>query len=472
MNISLSVANTKYSPILKLQNKVVSSYIKSDNSFQLPNYTFVDKSIITFRALSRSINLSPQGDLNERIAGYEAEKDYLRGNFINAFLSKFRLNDRVPSGFLLYGPTKVGKNTIFNAIADELKEIADVVCFPDAEQEKFIPELNKQLNNARERYLNYKKRTIILIKEPEKFLSMSPEDADALLEYKLGKEDTLLLKKYGNNSLNINMVKSLLDHCSEVPDNKDDLSRYATTLFFTTKNPHLIHPDLISREGKISCLGIKPAENNNIESIFRQYIEKSTDYIENIKKISKKNEIDSIKGISITTKNKLKELKALGKLDTLEIDYKKIPYDKIVKLTNPTINDGAYSNDMYRLISEKALTDYLKTPEIDYGIHLAFVLAGSKKDISSRQFNKFTKIHNLMSPRNLNEGEKLRKLEQMGCLDEKNTKRLENIRLKEKQEKKQLEILEYNGQITKKGKKQLEKLRQIENDEYSAREEF
>jgi hypothetical protein len=416
--------------------------------------------------------LKAEGGLNSRIAGYSLERDQIERMFVEPLAkSKDNPNVKIPPAILLHGATGTGKTTFLNGIAEQSKDYIRIIDMSnDTDAGTFIKDFRKELEKARLEYLreNEKgerngKRTILLINEAERVLGMSPTYAKSMLDFAMDEEDIATLEKYNNKEDDtISLFKSMLDHCSEVPKDKDDKLRGALTVFITTNYPHLIHPDLISRDGKLPYIAINPARGVNIEEVVKHYARKASNVLDSIKSVSDIESIDGIAGISKPAKEKLKELKKAEKLDTLKIDYENIPYDKIAKVNNPNAKDGAYSNDRYRLISEKAFMRYLENPETSYQTHFAFTIAEEKRDIGPKRYNKFVKIYDMLAPLELGERDKMIKAELMGCLDDSARNRLEYIRVQEKLKRDELSKKEENNTITEEQKQELAQLRELE----------
>jgi len=423
------------------------------------------------------------GGLNSRIAGYDYEKDEITKMFVEPLAKS--IDDpsvKVPAAVLLHGATGTGKTTFLNGIGAQSKDFAEVRDLSlDTAAEDFTNEIRKQVDEARARYLerdangNQKKtRTILLINEAERFLSMTPKEASILYgENVFDDMDMEYMEDYGHNADYINELKSLLDTCSEPPRDKNDTNRGALTIFITSNYPHLIHPDLLSRDGKMPFIAINPARGKNIEAVIKHYFVKAEELVEKIKTLENIDDIDGLAGISSRAKENIKKMKREGRLDKLVIDSENIPYDKFAEGFKPTLAKGAFSNDCYRKIAEKACNMFLEDPSHTFEYYFTTnllkedapkklpngVVIPSGRDINPQRYKKFISIYNMLAPAETDEKSMLVSLEKLGVIDEKAKKRLAYIRIKEASELKNLEEKEQNGTITESEKTRLDMLR-------------
>lgn len=429
--------------------------------------------------------LTARGGLNQRIAGYGFEKSKIERLFVEP-LSKSQNNPdiKVPSAILLHGATGTGKTTILDAIAEQSK---GNVRIDDLTEEKdsnaLTQDFKNKLKTARKKYLEEdsitkqpkRTRTILLINEAEKILAMTPEYAKEHLDYNLSESDYALLKTYDESTQlveNVNFFKGFLDHCSQAPKDSNDVERGALTVFITTNYPHLIHPDLLTRDGKLPYIAINPAEGSNIEAVVKHYTKLNSLALEAAKSIENIQDVDQLAGLTQAAKNKLKEYKKENKLDKLNIDYGAIPYDKVALMNRPTKELGAYSNDRYRKVSEEAFINYLEEPETPYYTHFMKVIIREKRDIGPKRYNKFYEIHRILAPLEVGEREELIKLEKTEALDEKYKARLVYIRMLEKADKENLLAKQQLGQISNEEKDRLNQILEYERLDNLSLEEY
>ena len=248
--------------------------------------------------LAEAFRIPDSGNVDELIAGYDAEKQIIKNIFIEQIaMEKADMEADVPNSILFYGPIGTGKTTFVRAIADETNcELIEM----NPDSENFSQEVYKKLKEARERYLNEGRRTIIALNEIENHL-----------------EDTRV------NRENIVKMKSWLDNCAKLPS--DNLQNaYATTFFFTTNHPLEISDEILPREEKIKKLiSLEPASEGNIEAIIRFYIQK----------FDKNGDM---------------------------IDPDSINYSAIIEKMNPDNEKGAFGNDKIKKIVQLACEDFDK----------------------------------------------------------------------------------------------------------------
>ena len=248
--------------------------------------------------LAEAFKIADSGNIDDLIAGYDAEKQIIRSIFTEQIaMEKAGMEADVPNSILFYGPIGTGKTTFVRAIANETNcELIEM----NPDPENFSQEVYKKLKEARERYLNEGRRTIIVLNEIE-----------------------VHLENTKTNSKNISKMKSWLDSCAKLPT--DNLQNaYATTFFFTTNHPLEISNEILPREEKIKKLiSIEPASEGNIEAIIRFYI----------KKFDKNGDI---------------------------INPDSIDYDAIIEKMNPDDEKGAFGNDKIKKIVELACGDFDK----------------------------------------------------------------------------------------------------------------
>ncbi len=246
--------------------------------------------------LAEAFCIPDGGNIDDLIAGYDAEKQIIRSLFTDQIAAeKAGLKADIPNSILLYGPIGTGKTTFIRAVAHETDcELVEMNPDPD----NFSKEVLEKLKEARERYLNEGKRTIIVLNEIEDYL-----------------EDTKI------NHENISMMKSWLSNCAKLPTNNLQ-NAYATTFFFATNHPLEITDEILPREEKIKkIISLEPAAEGNIEAIIRFYIQKF---------------------------DKNREM----------IDPDSIDYNAIIEKMNPDDEKGAFGNDKIKKIVQLACQDF------------------------------------------------------------------------------------------------------------------
>lgn len=434
------------------------------------------KKMISYQSLQDSINemLSAKGGVDDVIAGYVKEKNDIATKFVQMLAkSKTDPNTEVPGCVILYGPTGTGKTTFLQGIKEQSKDVAEVVNLASIMRSKsFMEILGNFLDDAKARYIDTGKRTVFLMDDAEKIFAINKTDAP-IMGIKLDAMDENMLEAYGNNMDTVSNFKQLLDNVSKVPSKGDiDHSdpRSASTFFITTNYPHLIHPDILSREGKATKIPVGLASDFNLGEVLRFYFKKMNDVADNIKGYKHnpdyKEAIDGLAGITTKGRENIKKMIENGTIDNLHVDYRNIPYEQLAKAINPSKTEGAYSNDKLRVISKEAFLDYIEknAAEDDYKDSFFKILINTKRDINPERFQKFSLIDRMLKDVEIdpNDLEQLLKQKKMGILSEKKENLLKYHIERIKSGLSSLEEQEKNGSLTEaqlKKKKELEELK-------------
>lgn len=452
-----------------------------------------------------------QGGLDDRIAGYDYEKNEIRNAFITPLAeSKMDPTIEVPGSILLYGASGTGKTTFIRSIAQEGKsgEYAHVVDLPATLTSKdLIERIKDELDKAKGRYFEPDEtgapkriRTILLLDDAEKFFGMPYEQAKAVYKELIDDNDTARLQGRDYNPDVIDTFKALLEKCSLVPANiKDNSQKAATTMFITTNYPHLIDRDLIRKFNKI--IPVNPAKNVNLEEVMKHYFKKCSDVLEEVKKAAqnpnfKARDLKFLKDyLNQKSINTLIKMAEEGTLDKLSIDWQNYPYNSLAKLFNPSEEKGAFDNMQLRDFAIEALNSYIAEPNRRYYGHYYNTLFyhdtitnddGIEKrtrNLDPQRYKHFVDIFNTLAPLNKQEGiseekqqiiekQRLLGLEFANMLEEQDKKLLEFIRTQEKQELDYLEFKEKEGTLSEEDKKRLDTVKKsIELDNITINED-
>lgn len=432
------------------------------------------------------------GGLDDRIAGYDYEKDEIKRAFIHPLSeSQNKPEVKVPSSVLLYGASGTGKTTFLYGIKHEAKEkgYARVISMPSVNNsEDFMRILKEEFRKARTLYLERgdndkpkKIRTILLFNDAEQYFGMSYEQAKKVYGDLIDEADADKLQNLNHDPKLINNFKSILDSCSGIPskDAPDDtLDNSATTIFITTNYPHLIDRDLIRKFDVM--LPINPAKNVNLEEVMKHYFKKCSDVLDEVKKAAQNpnfNERDLkfltcyLNQKSINTLMKMAEE---GTLDKLSINWKNIPYDKIAKDFNPSKAKGAFDNMQLRDLAIASLNDYIEDPARNYSGHYYARLYSEPRKLDPVRYKHFVDIFNTLAPLNKQEEidplimqrrekEVLLGIERLSStenpMSEKDKKRLEYIRTHERHELNYLEYKEKDETLSEEEKIRLADIR-------------
>ncbi len=358
--------------------------------------------------------VNQRGSINERIAGYIDVKEQIKKEFVTPLLgSKKDPSVSLPNAVVLYGATGVGKTEMLRGIEEECKNIAEVVHFPmDTTIEKFPDKIKELLSQARNRYINSNKRTILLIDEAEKYMCMGKNKAIRLAS-DFEADDFDVLTKYGDNDKeNIDFLKSLLDRISELPaPNKADDTQSATTLFITTNYPHLIDQDLMRRKGKFTPIAVHPAKDYNLEAVIKHYFKQNSDLLEQIKLLAPQGNFAEILNGQVRFSDKAKkvlmEKRNNGTINNMHIDYELSDWpdlERSIKFLNPSDKRGAYSNVEIKDMIFKAFDKYLENPTQPMYKYFFEIKSATNRDITPARYSKFKTIYSMVNDKFDNEG--------------------------------------------------------------------
>ena len=358
--------------------------------------------------------VNQHGSINERIAGYIDVKEQIKKDFVAPLLaSKDNQNVSLPNAVVLYGATGVGKTEMLKGVEEECKAVAEIVHVPmDTSLDDFRKEMDKLLEQAKNRFDKTKKRTILLIDEAEKYMCMSELKANRLAT-EFEADDFEILNKYGNNDKdNVDYLKSLLDWISEVPkEGETNKSKSATTLFITTNYPHLIDQDLMRRKGKFTPIAVHPAKDFNLEAVIKHYFKQNSDLLEQIKMLAPNDNFTEILNgqvkFSEKAKNVLLEKRNNGTINNMHIDYELSDWPdlkRFIKFMNPSDKRGAYSNVEIKDMISKAFDRYLENPTKPMYKYFFDIKNETNRDITPARYSKFRTIYNMVTDKFDTEG--------------------------------------------------------------------
>lgn len=463
---------------LKLQKDLYEQILSMSKSDVKKNKTFVanidvmiaqkarieaqERRLNSIEGINKAIEAmgNAQGNLDDRIAGYDYEKDELRRMFINPLVQSQKDSSvEVPPAVLLYGANGTGKTTFLNGIATEAKKegYAEVEVLPPVDNALELKDAIKEIfRKAKVRYLELDEnrepkrvRTILLINDAERFFGMSYNQAMAVYGNLINETDETKLNGIKHNPEIIDSFKSILDDCSGVPEKFDEtLSNAATTIFITTNYPHLIDRDLLR---KMDFFAVNPAKDKNMEEVMKFYFKKCSDVLEAIQDRAKDPDFDENdfkyvkKYISETSVSKLMQMAKDGTLNNLEIPYETIPYENIAHDFRPNLKTGAFDNKQLRDLSVQALNQYIEDPNQNYEEYYYASLFNTKRMLDPVRYKHHVDIFNTLAPLNKQEGKDdeqkmleekimLYRMEHAGILSDKNKKKLDYIKAQDSQE--------------------------------------
>lgn len=350
--------------------------------------------------------VNQRGSIQERIAGYSDVKKQITDKFVMPLLASQKdLTVSLPNAVVLYGATGVGKTEILRGIEQECKNVAAIVHFPmDTPINKFQDTMRSLLSQARTRYNNEQKRTILLIDEAEKYMCMSRSKANRLAAG-FETDDFDILEQFGNkDSENITFLKSLLDRISEIPKEGGLQTQSATSLFITTNYPHLIDQDLMRRKGKFMPIAVHPAKDSNLKAVIQHYFKQNSDLLEQIKLLAPQNNFAEIIRGQIRFSNKAKEVlmekRNNGTINNMHIDYELSDWpnlERSIRFMNPSDKRGAFSNVEIKEMISTAFERYLENPTQPMYKYFFQVKDETVRDITPLRYSKFKTIYSMVN---------------------------------------------------------------------------
>ncbi len=317
------------------KNNYNSVPIKAGNPKNLTQDEFIHKSVKT------NIPSFKGGDpykfvmhnLEDGFFGYTKQKDTLAKTLLVPFIESLKNPEiQLPPSILLHGPETNVINNIINKINDILSPLPyDVVKLVKTSQKDFLPNIKDLLNAHKATSQRGRYRFIAVVEEPEKYLGMTYTQAKRLLNFNFTPEDIKILNENSDNIDNINYFKSLLDKCSK-PAAKGG---YATSFVFSSKNPHLIHPDF--RKGKMEKIGFYRPEDAG--TMLLNMIKYQKEYIENIKTndpiaIYKQNRLKNINLDDLS----MQQINDIRNFFEVNYPHGAYSYDDIINLTFDTFD--------------------------------------------------------------------------------------------------------------------------------------
>lgn len=184
---------------------------------------------------------------NSELSGFPITQKALFNHFAKPVLEeKSGIKAPVPPGVVLYGPDSVLNThcaeSMFQLTGSEIEYL-------ETDAENFIPEVERLLSDAKERYFKDKTRTIIFVSDFDDLANTDPKNENV-----------------------VNYLKTRLDRCSKTPD--EHQQGFATTFFFCSENPNKLHKDL--RKGKIGeFFGMNPTSKDYVRNLLQAKAKKS-----------------------------------------------------------------------------------------------------------------------------------------------------------------------------------------------------
>ncbi|MCM1339423.1 MAG: hypothetical protein NC191_07110 [Muribaculaceae bacterium] len=297
---------------------------------------------------------------------------------------------------VIYSPdkdvSKLVKESIEKAIAPYAKEIHANV----NDNASFEQTLSKWLPQGRVRYLSTGKKTVLMFDNIEKHINTSEKDIEKIkkdFNDVFSEKDFDNIRKLGNNSKNVEMLKSVADYCSKIPGRTGDANA-ATTIISISDNPQIIDPELLHRLEKVYKIVFPPLYGEAFAKMLKDEVQKQDNFIQNIKSLPNK-EIEKIDMPYKSWKN-LQKIKNSQEKNTLNLNYEKIPYDVIAEFCSPDNKYGAFLAKQIPGIVQQATYKYLENPEKEFLQYLLRELKTTNRLLTPENLDKETKIKNLL----------------------------------------------------------------------------
>lgn len=211
-----------------------------------------------------------ENSLYNPLPGYSKQMDLIRSRFIDNIKMKNELiQPDVPGAIMLYGDkqtTKIFVDKIKPEIGAEKMYIQQPGIIND-----FFSGIKSFIDEARRRFILTGVRSGIILENPEKYFSIGAKTASAF-GLNLNSTDKKILTENESDMSKVSFFKALLDNVSKLPEKgRDNDSGAALTFIMPTENPHLIHPDLLKRDGKLTFLDLSIPRDENLKEIILSF---------------------------------------------------------------------------------------------------------------------------------------------------------------------------------------------------------
>lgn len=320
--------------------------------------------------------LKDKAALGKKIAGYKQLKDTVKKLIIDPIQKETALDttEKLPPALLLYGPIGCGKSELAKAIGEEAN--CNIIEFPKGTNpRKFAALMTDTIESARNYYEQQK--NIIDNKYDNSIYQLGDADQKASYIANLKSPRTIVIvdevdqyfnpNTKGNSEeiadINKTLLKGLLDHCSEKPDNSNSNDAAGVIFIFTTNYPSIVDSEISLRNGKCKRTPVSLPEDNDIKDIMKFYIIKSA----NPSIIEAKE-----KGLNVTP-----------------IDASQMPYNSYLKFVQPSEEKGAFSGAGIKSAVEQATANYIDNPENYINLQLAKLLSDGTYRIPMEKIKEY-----------------------------------------------------------------------------------
>ena len=357
----------------------------SDGKICLSGYKYVYRDLVNFKGAEKDF-----GFISNR-----PEKQEIELKFLEPLLRQnSRKGKKMPPIFMLAGTSddeiNLFKDYISNRIVGKNIQIIDLTGIP---KELFEKDVKRILWDSKTQYLQNKTKTIVYIENADNFFGVNSVDAESTLDFYLTDAEKKLTVQNDYNQIIVNLMKGVADYCSEEPVGMSDKGN-ALTFLITSKVPHLVNQDLLTRDGKLQYVYVDYPDKVNIEAVLQDSVDRDREYLGQLKVLSLK-DIEDL-DMPFETWQNLYNLKRNNKLYLLSIENN-VPVKLFSNFCVPDETSGAFSTGGLQKSSREALYRYIAEPQKSYSEHLAEVLAQGGRDVSQETYNNSIRIKKILN---------------------------------------------------------------------------
>lgn len=357
----------------------------SDGRICLSGYKYVYRDLVNFKGAEKDF-----GFISNR-----PEKQEIELKFLEPLLRQnSRKGKKMPPIFMLAGTSddeiNLFKDYISNRIVGKNIQIIDLT---GTTKKLFEKDVKRILRDSKTQYLQNKTKTIVYIENADNFLGVNSVDAESTLDFYLTDAEKKLTVQNDYNQIIVNLMKGVADYCSEEPVGMSDKGN-ALTFLITSKVPHLVNQDLLTRDGKLQYVYVDYPDKVNIAAVLQDSVDRDREYLGQLKVFSLK-DIEDL-DMPFETWQNLYNLKRNNKLYLLSIENN-VPVKLFSNFCVPDETSGAFSTGGLQKSSREALYRYIAEPQKSYSEHLAEVLAQGGRDISQETYNNSIRIKKILN---------------------------------------------------------------------------
>ena len=357
----------------------------SDGKISLSGYKYVYIDLVNFKGAEKDF-----GFISNR-----PEKQEIELKFLEPLLRQnSRKGKKMPPIFMLAGTSddeiNLFKDYISNRIVGKNIQIIDLTGIP---KELFEKDVKRILRDSKTQYLQNKTKTIVYIENADNFFGVNSVDAESTLDFYLTDAEKKLTVQNDYNQIIVNLMKGVADYCSEEPVGMSDKGN-ALTFLITSKVPHLVNQDLLTRDGKLQYVYVDYPDKVNIAAVLQDSVDRDREYLGQLKVLSLK-DIEDL-DMPFETWQNLYNLKRNNKLYLLSIENN-VPVKLFSNFCVPDETSGAFSTGGLQKSSREALYRYIAEPQKSYSEHLAEVLAQGGRDVSQETYNNSIRIKKILN---------------------------------------------------------------------------